>query len=117
MNEIDVRTVRARRLEAMEEIARLEHRRIERFAVERHQRARAAKILRNDAEHGALAGEIGHQMLFGDEAALLVEPTASNEKSVSACAAVEAGGFEVEKDEGHRCRRSPDERSRWRGCL
>src|SRR5262245_13935550 len=55
MYEVDMGAVDTGRFETMKEITRLEHRSIERLAVERHQRPGAAQIVGDDIEHGALA--------------------------------------------------------------
>src|SRR6478735_4348169 len=102
MHEIDVRSIHARRLETVKQIPCLEHRRIERLAVERHERSSPAEILGDQAQHRTLAGEVGQKMLLGDEATLIVEPAAADEKRQSACAAIQPGRLEVEKNEWHR---------------
>ena len=102
MNEIDMRPIHARRLETMKQIACLEHRRIERLAVERHERSSPAEIFGDEAQHRTLAGEVGQEMLLGDESTLIVEPAAADEKRESAGAAIQPGRLEVEKNEWHR---------------
>src|SRR5262245_62457947 len=101
MYKVDVGAVDTRRFETMKEITRLEHRSVERFAVERHQRPGTAQIVGDDIEHGALARKIGHQVLLGDEAASLVEPATTDEKRMGARAAVETCCLEIEEDERH----------------
>ena len=97
----------------MEEIPRLEHWRIERLAVERHERAGPSETFGNDAQHRTLAGEVRHQMLLADESTLFVEPSASDQERVRPRPAIQTRCFEVEEHERHGRRRSADECCGW----
>ena len=52
----------------MEQVPRIQHRAVERLAVEGDQRARLAQLPRHHAKHGPLRGVVRHQVLLDDEA-------------------------------------------------
>src|SRR6516164_5607737 len=98
MQYIDVRFVVAEPAEAMKQVSRLEHRRVEGFAVEADQRPRVRALAGDGLEHRALVRVARHHVLPRDEAVAL-EPRAPDEERVRAGAAVQAGRFQVEEDE------------------
>ena len=96
-------------LEPMEEIPRLEHRRVERLAVEADDRARAKKFSRDAAEHRPLDAVLGEHMLPHHEAAILVEPAAADKKGVRPRAAAQPGRFQIEEHQRRPSRRPAGE--------
>ncbi len=86
-------------LEAMEEIARLEHRRVERLAVEADERAGARQLVGDGRQHRPLVGVARQQVLPRREPAVVLEPAAADEKRLGAGAAAEPGRLEIEEEE------------------
>ncbi len=104
MQHVDVRRFTSEPFETMEQIARLEQRRVERLAVEADQRAGASERAGDRSQHRPLVRMPREHELPRHES-VLVEPAAANEKHVRSGAAAESGGFEIEKHE-RRPRRS-----------
>ena len=108
---VDVRLLRRDPLEAMKEIARLEHRRIERFTVEADECAGAHELVGHGREHRALVRVAREQVLPRRERAVLFEPSAADQKRLRAGAAAQSRRFKVEEDERRtRGRAAADER-------
>ena len=114
MQHVDVRQARPRPLEAMEKVTHLEDRRVERFAVEAHDRASALQLASHGREQRPLVGKAEQHVLPRDEAALLVERAEADEKGICAGAAAQAGGFEIEEEEGRTRRRAAGDERRLR---
>src|SRR6185503_10069292 len=99
MKRVHVVETRHRAVEAVVEISRLENRRVERLAVEAHDRACIGELARESAKQGAFPREGGEKILTRDESAFLVKAAKSDEKRVGAGASAQAGRLEIEKYE------------------
>ena len=83
----------------MEEIARLEERRVERLAVERHQRAGTRQFAGDGLEQRPFVRMAREHELPRHEPALGVEPAAADEERLRPRPAAQAGGLEIEEHE------------------
>jgi hypothetical protein len=98
MQRIDMRDARHRPIDAVEQVPRLEHRRVERFAVEADQRTGTAELAGDHVEQRPLVRGPGEQELFHRKSALAVEARAADEERVRPGAAAQPCRFEVEED-------------------
>ena len=98
MQHVDVRQPRADPLEAMKQIPRLEHRRVEHLPLKLTSAPARDSSRATAASSGTLVGEPREQELPRHERAI-VEPAASDQERVRSCAAAQAGRLEIEKHE------------------
>ena len=111
MQDVHVRQPPANPFQPLKEIACLEHRGIERLAVEADERARGPQLAGDRFEQGRLVRVPGEDELSRDKHAPRLEPRAADQKRVRPGAATEAGRLEIEEDE-RRARRRPSSEQR-----
>ena len=97
----------------MELEPRFEQRRVEALAVEADQRARATQFRGYRLKQKRLVLEAHEQPLARRERSVSREPSATDQKHVRPCAAVQAGGLEINEHE-RRVRRARKQRHRAR---
>src|SRR3954466_1031572 len=90
----------------MKEVARLEHRRVERFAVEADQRAGTRELVGDGTKHRPLVGVLRQQELPRDERRVGLERSTADEKHLRPGAAAQTRCLEIEEHK-RRTRRRP----------
>jgi hypothetical protein len=97
-------------LEPVEQIPRLEHRRVERLAVETDERAGRFERRGRARQQRPLVGGPCQQELPDRQAAVFVERRAPHQECLRSSAAAEARGLEVEKEKGRSRRLRAEQR-------
>ncbi len=113
MKHVEMRQIRERERQPVQQIASLDQRGIERSAVEADKRALSRRELGDPGEQGALMLEAGKKKLSYAKPAVL-ENRAADEKRLCACPTRQPRGFNVEETQAGRIRvlqREPATRS------